>query len=164
MPNHFGAAAQAPSYHAGSREELWGYLSFVKCLAGVLPRVGVLVITGKEDGVSSADSVFFTRHFGGPCNIPHDQLRVPHSGWTLRCCPAAAQPPWVARRLAAARIAECLDPELAAAADANKAFTAVLPHLPALEIVDKRMKGDALAEKRDQEFESLVEEGQRRGC
>ena len=160
MPNHFGAAAQAPSYHAGSARELWGYLSFVKCLAGVLPRVGVLVITGKEEGVSSADSVFFTRHFGGPLSIPHDQVRIPHSGWTLRCCPAAAQPPWVARRLVASQIAECLDPELAAAADANKAFTAVLPHLPALEeIVDKRMKGDALAESETKSLSLLLRRG-----
>lgn len=145
--NPLGSAAQAPSYHAGSARDLWGHLRSVKLLAGMLPRLGVVLFTAKEEGLPSMDSMFFTKHFGAQITIQQDQLRIPHCGWTLRCCPGSQQQPFVARRHAASPINETLDPELAIAADATKPFTAVLPHLAALEeIVDKRMRGDALSD------------------
>ena len=147
VANNFGPAAQAPSNHAGAARELWGYLSNVKYLAAMVPRLGVVVFTAKKAGADSVDADFFNKHFGNQVHIQHEQVRIPHSGWSLRCCPRGERLPWIPRRLAASPINETIDPELAAAADANKPFTAVLPDLVALEeLVEKRMQGEALSD------------------
>ena len=155
-----GAAAQAPNYHAGPARELWSYLSILKSLGGVLPRLAVAVFTRKDDDVHAADTFFFTKHFGRSQDMAHDQARIPQSGWSFRCCPSSEQAPWVPRRLAAGRDMEHVAPELAAAFDVHKPYTAVLPNLAALEeIVDKHMQGDVLSDAESRTVKLLFRRG-----
>jgi len=147
MPSGLPVAAQAPGYHAGSARELWSYVHLLKILAMSVSRVGVVVFTPKREGPESADDAWFNKHFGQAMVISHEHLRIPQNGWIFRCGPAAQPLAPTARKLAVDPLNQYLDPELAAAADPARPFTAVLPDLLALEdLVEKRMSGDLLSE------------------
>jgi len=138
--------AQAPGYHAGGAKDVWGYYHIMKILHRIVPRAGVVVFTPDMERLDQADVTWFNLHFGQPMKIEHAQGRIPQSGWHFRCGPAAvAKVPTVRR--AGDNPGAQLDPELQAAADLNKPYTAVLPDLIPLEqLVEKRNNNENLTE------------------
>jgi len=139
--------AQASGYHAGSARDLWGYIHIMKILTRTLSKVGVVVFTPKTEHLETTDDVWFNRHFGQPMTIEHAQGRIPQSGWNFRCGPAAVPMVPTVRRLAENPLNVHLDPELQAAADPSKPYTACLPDLLPLEdLAEKRLNQEHLTD------------------
>ena len=139
--------AQAPGYHAGGAKDVWGYYHIMKILTRTLPRAGVVVFTPDIDQMETSDHTWFNRHFGQPMKIEHTQGRIPQSGWHFRCGPAAVAKVPTVRRAGENPESMQLDPELQAAADPCKPYTAVLPDLIPLEqLVEKRSNNENLTD------------------